>query len=113
MDRSDLKTSEKLPLVHGAHTATGVGNLDWWPNTLDLDILHQHDSKTDPMDPGFDYPEAVKSLDFDALKGDLYALLNDSQAWWPADWGHYGGLMNRMAWHAAGTDRVADGRGGG
>ncbi|MEX1295916.1 MAG: catalase/peroxidase HPI [Candidatus Limnocylindrales bacterium] len=113
MDRSDLNTSEKHPLVHGAHTAIGITNLDWWPNSLDLDILHQHDSKTDPMDPGFDYREAVKTLDFDALKQDLYALMTDSQEWWPADWGHYGGLMIRMAWHAAGTYRLADGRGGG
>jgi catalase-peroxidase len=113
MDRSDLNSSEKLPLVHGAHTSTGVTNLDWWPDALDLDILHQHDAKTDPMDPDFDYREAVGSLDFDALKQDLYALMTDSQAWWPADWGHYGGLMIRMAWHAAGTYRLADGRGGG
>jgi catalase-peroxidase len=86
---------------------------EWWPNTLNLDILHQHDNKTNPMQEGFDYREAVKSLDVDALKKDLHALMIDSQDWWPADWGHYGGLMIRMAWHAAGTYRIADGRGGG
>jgi catalase-peroxidase len=86
---------------------------EWWPNTLNLDILHQHDNKTNPMQDGFDYREAVKSLDVDALKKDLHALMIDSQDWWPADWGHYGGLMIRMAWHAAGTYRIADGRGGG
>jgi catalase-peroxidase len=86
--------------------------MDWWPNNLNLDILHQHDAKTNPL-PGFDYREAVKSLDVKALKADLTKLMTDSQDWWPADWGHYGGLMIRMAWHAAGTYRVADGRGGG
>jgi catalase-peroxidase len=86
---------------------------EWWPKTLNLDILHQHDNKTNPMQEGFDYREAVKSLDVDALKKDLHALMIDSQDWWPADWGHYGGLMIRMAWHAAGTYRIADGRGGG
>ncbi len=85
MVSSEASPSEKQPFVHGAHTATGVTNLDWWPNTLDLDILHQHDAKTDPMDQGFDYREAVKTLDFDALKQDLYALMTDSQAWWRRD----------------------------
>jgi catalase-peroxidase len=87
--------------------------MDWWPEALNLDILHQHDAKTNPMDPDFDYREAVKTLDHAALKKDLEALMTDSQEWWPADWGHYGGLMIRMAWHAAGTYRIADGRGGG
>jgi catalase-peroxidase len=86
--------------------------MEWWPNALNLDILHQHDAKTNPMDPGFDYREEVKKLDVDALMKDLRALMTDSQDWWPADWGHYGGLMIRMAWHAAGTYRIADGRGG-
>ena len=86
--------------------------MDWWPNALNLDILHQHDSKTDPMGPGFDYAEEFKKLDLKAVKKDLHALMTDSQDWWPADWGHYGGLMIRMAWHAAGTYRIADGRGG-
>jgi catalase-peroxidase len=103
----------KHPLTHGANTAAGANNRDWWPQALELDILHQHDRKTDPMDPGFDYREAVRSLDVEALKADLAALMTDSQDWWPADWGHYGGLMIRMAWHAAGTYRLADGRGGG
>ena len=92
--------------------ASWSGNAQWWPNQLDLDILDQHDSKTNPLDPGFRYREAVKALDVDALKSDLRALMTDSQAWWPADWGHYGGVMIRMAWHAAGTYRIADGRGG-
>jgi catalase-peroxidase len=99
--------------MHGAMTAAGASNMDWWPKALNLDILHQHDTKTDPMGPGFDYREAVQELDFDALKQDLHTLMTDSQAWWPADWGHYGGLMIRMAWHAAGSYRIADGRGGG
>ena len=84
----------------------------WWPNSLNLDILHQHDSKTNPMDAGFDYREAVKTLDVPALKKDLVALMTNSQDWWPADWGHYGGVMIRMAWHSAGSYRIADGRGG-
>jgi catalase-peroxidase len=102
----------KCPVMHGGVTTAGRSNTEWWPNTLNLDILHQHDSKTDPMDPGFDYRKAVRALDVAALKRDLTALMTDSQPWWPADWGHYGGLMIRMAWHAAGTYRVADGRGG-
>jgi catalase-peroxidase len=110
----DQKTasSGKCPVMHGGATETGMSNVDWWPKALNLDILHQHDRKTDPMDPGFDYRQAVKGLDFAALKKDLHALMTDSQPWWPADWGHYGGLFIRMAWHAAGTYRVADGRGG-
>jgi catalase-peroxidase len=99
------------PVMHGAVT-TGASDTDWWPNTLNLDILHQHDQKTHPLGVAFNYREAVRTLDVDALKADLRALMTDSQAWWPADWGHYGGLMIRMAWHAAGTYRIADGRGG-
>ncbi|MFA5120525.1 catalase/peroxidase HPI [Zavarzinia sp.] len=102
----------KCPVMHGANTAVAQSVTDWWPKTLKLDILHQHDTKTNPMSPGFDYREAVKTLDFEGVKRDLKALLTDSQDWWPADWGHYGGLMIRMSWHAAGTYRTADGRGG-
>jgi catalase-peroxidase len=91
----------------------GSSAVEWWPNALNLDILHQHDTKTNPLGDDFDYREAVKSLDVAALKKDLTDLMTDSQPWWPADWGHYGGLMIRMAWHSAGTYRTADGRGGG
>ena len=110
----DQKTasSGKCPVMHGGATQAAMSNVDWWPKALNLDILHQHDRKADPMDAGFDYREAVKSLDFAGLKKDLHALMTQSQPWWPADWGHYGGLFIRMAWHAAGTYRVADGRGG-
>ena len=102
----------KCPVMHGGATESSMSNMSWWPRSLNLDILHQHDSKTNPMGADFDYREAVKSLDYDALKKDLHALMTDSQEWWPADWGHYGGLMIRMSWHAAGTYRIADGRGG-
>ncbi|PZU19946.1 MAG: catalase/peroxidase HPI [Shinella sp.] len=113
MGGNDMKSTGKCPVMHGAVTETGKSNTDWWPNALNLDILHQHDTKTNPMGKDFDYREAVKTLDFDAVKRDLHALMTDSQEWWPADWGHYGGLMIRMAWHAAGSYRLADGRGGG
>ncbi|MCJ2186929.1 catalase/peroxidase HPI [Novosphingobium sp. 2638] len=103
----------KCPVMHGAVTETGTSVMDWWPNALNLDILHQHDAKTDPMGQDFDYREALKTLDIEALKADMRALMTDSQDWWPADWGHYGGLMIRMSWHAAGSYRIADGRGGG
>lgn len=105
-------TTGKCPVMHGGSTESGTSNTDWWPKSLNLDILHQHDHKTNPMGPDFDYTEEVKTLDFAALKQDLLNLMTDSQDWWPADWGHYGGLMIRMSWHAAGTYRVADGRGG-
>lgn len=105
-------SENKCPVMHGGATETSMSNMDWWPKALNLDILHQHDSKTNPMGADFDYREEVKKLDFAALKQDLLALMTDSQEWWPADWGHYGGLMIRMSWHAAGTYRVADGRGG-
>ena len=102
----------KCPVMHGAVTTEEKSVTAWWPKSLNLDILHQHDTKSDPMGGDFDYRETVKSLDVDALKRDLHALMTSSQDWWPADWGHYGGLMIRMAWHAAGTYRIADGRGG-
>jgi len=100
------------PVAHGANTTTATSTTDWWPGTLNLDILHQHDRKSDPTGAGYRYRDAVRHLDVAALKHDLGALMTDSQPWWPADWGHYGGLMIRMAWHAAGSYRVADGRGG-
>ncbi len=112
MSSNASKTGGKCPVMHGANTRAETSNMNWWPNALNLDILHQHDTKTDPLGQTFDYREALKTLDVDALKQDLHALMTDSQAWWPADWGHYGGLMIRMAWHAAGTYRIADGRGG-
>ena len=105
--------SGKCPVMHGGNATVDTSTMHWWPKALNLDILHQHDRKTNPLDPDFNYREDLKKLDVDALKKDLHALMTDSQAWWPADWGHYGGLMIRMAWHAAGTYRVADGRGGG
>ncbi|EXF72500.1 catalase/peroxidase HPI [Vibrio parahaemolyticus AQ3810] len=98
--------------MHGSMTTNNRTEKNWWPKSLNLDILHQHDAKTNPMPSDFDYQEEVKKLDFSALKQDLIALMTDSQEWWPADWGHYGGLMIRMSWHAAGTYRIADGRGG-
>ncbi len=103
----------KCPVMHGGHTTAGKSNMDWWPNALNLDILHQHDTKTNPMGADYDYREEAKTLDFEALKQDVHQLMTDSQDWWPADWGHYGGLMIRMAWHSAGSYRIADGRGGG
>ncbi len=106
-------TSAKCPVMHGAMTSTAATNTHWWPNALNLDILHQHDTKTNPMGQGFNYREEVKKLDFAALKKDMHDLMTSSQDWWPADWGHYGGLMIRMSWHAAGSYRTADGRGGG
>ncbi|MDA5095296.1 catalase/peroxidase HPI [Aliiroseovarius sp. KMU-50] len=109
----DGNPAGKCPVAHGA-TSTGTrSNSDWWPEQLNLRILHQHDTKSDPMGAGFDYAEAFKSLDLKALKQDLYELMTDSQDWWPADYGHYGGFFIRMAWHSAGTYRNADGRGGG
>ena len=105
-------SSRKCPVMHGGMTSLSSSVMSWWPNALNLDILHQHDAKTNPMDGGFNYREEVKKLDFKALKQDMLDLMTDSQEWWPADWGHYGGFMIRMTWHAAGSYRVTDGRGG-
>ncbi|MDX2424001.1 MAG: catalase/peroxidase HPI [Amphritea sp.] len=105
-------SNNKCPVMHGGATESSMSNMEWWPKALNLDILHQHDSKTNPMGEAFNYQEAVKSLDVAALKKDMHALMTNSQEWWPADWGHYGGLMIRMSWHSAGTYRIADGRGG-
>ncbi|BDR16473.1 catalase/peroxidase HPI [Vibrio sp. STUT-A11] len=113
MNNSDNNSAGKCPVMHGGMTSTGSSVMEWWPNALNLDILHQHDKKTNPLGEDFNYREALKTLDVEALKNDLNALMTDSQEWWPADWGHYGGLMIRMAWHSAGSYRTADGRGGG
>jgi catalase-peroxidase len=110
------ETEGKCPVMHGSLTSnssSGTSNKDWWPNQLNLNILHQHDAKSDPMDEGFDYREEFKKLDYEALKKDLNDLMTDSQDWWPADYGHYGPFFIRMTWHAAGTYRSTDGRGGG
>ncbi|ASW80334.1 catalase/peroxidase HPI [Vibrio anguillarum] len=112
MENKGMNSGGKCPVMHGGVTSAELSNMDWWPKALNLDILHQHDVKTNPMGADFNYRDALKTLDVDALKKDLKALMTDSQEWWPADWGHYGGLMIRMAWHSAGTYRIADGRGG-
>ncbi len=110
-----MNKESKCPVTGATNrqvSGKGTSNRDWWPNQLNLKILHQHDTKSNPMDEAFDYAKAFKKLDFEALKQDLYALMTDSQDWWPADYGHYGGLFIRMAWHSAGTYRIGDGRGG-
>lgn len=112
MDQKSNKASGRCPVMHQVINSTGSPVTNWWPNALNLDILSQHDTKTDPMGKNFHYRDNVKQLDVEALKKDMRHLMTDSQSWWPADWGHYGGLMIRMSWHAAGTYRIADGRGG-
>ncbi|MFZ4606449.1 MAG: peroxidase family protein, partial [Caulobacter sp.] len=113
MISNETVTTGKCPVMHGANTTAAASNTSWWPNALNLDILDQHDTRTNPLGKDFNYREALGTLDVAALKRDVHALMTESQAWWPADWGHYGGLMIRMAWHAAGSYRLADGRGGG
>jgi catalase-peroxidase len=108
-----MTSAGSCPIVHGSHTSMEGAMTEWWPNALNLDILHQHDTKTNPLGSSFSYREALTTLDVAALKKDVLELLTTSQDWWPADWGHYGGLMIRLAWHSAGTYRIADGRGGG
>ncbi|GHG77363.1 catalase-peroxidase [Alishewanella longhuensis] len=111
MDNNN-NSAGKCPVMHGGNTASSKSVMSWWPNALNLDILHQHDKKTNPLGDDFNYADAFKSLDLNAVKTDLKALMTQSQDWWPADWGHYGGLFIRMAWHSAGSYRIADGRGG-
>ena len=111
-NNSELSKNGECPFMHGSSTKPETSPLKWWPKRLNLDILHQHDQKSNPYSNDFDYREVVKTLDFKGLENDMLELMTTPQDWWPADWGHYGGLMIRMAWHAAGTYRVADGRGG-
>jgi catalase-peroxidase len=112
MGVNEVSATAKCPVMHGANTTAGASVVDWWPKALNLNILHQNDTKTNPMGRGFNYREELKKLDIAALKKDVRDLMTESQAWWPADWGHYGGLMIRMSWHSAGTYRIGDGRGG-
>ena len=107
-----MTSTGTCPIAHGSNTESSNGPMAWWPKSLNLDILHQQDTKTNPMGSSFNYRKELKKLDVKALKKDVKKLLTTNQDWWPADWGHYGGLMIRMAWHSAGSYRIADGRGG-
>ena len=113
MDGNDMAPKGKCPVMHGGMTNTESSVTAWWPKALNFDILSQHDTKVQPYGTDFNYREEAKKLDYTALKKDLHALVTDSQDWWPADWGSYAGLFIRMAWHSAGSYRLADGRGGG
>ncbi|MBC6427987.1 MAG: catalase/peroxidase HPI [Cellvibrionales bacterium] len=113
MNQPNAPQTGKCPVMHGGHTSTENSVVEWWPKTLNLDILHQHDHKTQPYGADYCYRNEVAKLDFAALREDMYALLKDSKDWWPADWGTYAGLFGRLTWHAAGSYRLADGRGGG
>ena len=112
MDGKSESRLGKCPVMHGSVIRKSISNADWWPKALDIDILHQNNAQANPLGASFNYREELKKLDIASLKKDLHAFMTDSQSWWPSDWGHYGGLMIRMSWHAAGTYRVADGRGG-
>ena len=112
MDGNNMHGLGGCPVNHGGNTSMEKPVTKWWPNALNLDILHQHGARTNPMDPDYDHRGAVKALDFEGVKADVKALMTESQDWWPADWGHYGGLMIRLAWHSAGSYRIQDGRGG-
>ena len=112
MDGNNVNATGGCPVMHGSNTSVERPVTSWWPKSLNLDILHQHGARTNPMDVDYNHRDAVKALDYQVVKADVQALMTDSQDWWPADWGHYGGLFIRLAWHAAGSYRLGDGRGG-